>query len=217
MKFAELKKFFTENQNATEEDFNAKADSMIDWDFTRKKIETPEGSKALQSFLDRERTKAVQTFEEKTVPARVEKMLAEKLLEKEKEWKKYHNIKDDPALIEVDKLREELRQARTEAQREKLMGIAKSKLPSELHGFAERFLDEDEERTNLRVESLIDAYNKSVDRVVEMTLKGGKNTPAKGNSNISGKEITRESLKTMSDAEILANPEAALRASGFSY
>lgn len=212
MNYLRLKKFFEENPTATEAEFFAQEDIFFDWDYAKKKVESPEGMKALQSVFDRERTKAIQSFEEKTVPTRVEKILAEKLIEKEKEWKKNHNVKDDPALIEVEKLRQELREAKTEAQREKLMGLAKSKLPSELHNFADRFLDEDEDRTSLRIESLIEAYNQSVNRAVESTLKGGKMTPSRSEGATGGSRFTAAQIEKMTPQERAQNNDALITA-----
>lgn len=214
MKYSELKKFFAENPNATEADFMAQADSFFDWDFTKKKVESPEGMKALQSVFDRERTKAIQSYDEKTVPTKVEKLLAEKLAEREKEWKQQHNIIDDPMAQKIDKLQKQLDQRDAEIKRERLLSAAKSKLPIELQSLADRFLDDDEERTALRVESLMEAYNQSVNQAVSATLKGGKFTPAKTDG-ISGKIITKESIKNMSNEDIIANREEVLKLSGF--
>lgn len=212
MKYSELKKFFAANPEATEEDFNAHADGLMDWDFTRKKIETPEGMKALQSVFDRERTKAIQSYDEKTVPTKVEKLLAEKLAEREKEWKHQNNIIDDPMAQKIDKLQKQLDQRDAEIKRERLLSAAKSKMPSELQSFADRFLDEDEERTSLRVENLLEAYNQSVNKAVESTLKGGKTTPSRSEGVTGGARFTAAQIERMTPQERAQNNDALIAA-----
>lgn len=188
---AEVKAYLAENAKPTKEQLVEMAGK-------------PEGLEALQSVLDRERTKAIDGFKTKGMVAEIEKATAKAVADAEKELKAKHKIHDDPALVEVEKLRKELEQERGEKAKEKLRAKIREAFPEELRDFADHFIGPDEERTGIVVENFkksLDAYGQ---KIVEGKVKGGQYNPGgKGNNNgAPGKIYTREEI-----ANIAKNPQ----------
>lgn len=155
--------------------------------------------------LDRRVSKAVEEFKTKGMQKEIEKAVEKAKQETERELKAKHKIIDDPALLEVEKLRKELESERSEKQKEKLRAKIREKLPEELRDFSDHFIGQDEERTEMVLSNFakqLDAYG---NKLVDAKIKGGKYTPG-GNNNSdktppSGKVWTREEISRMTPEE----------------
>ena len=163
----------------------------------------PEGLEALQSVFDRERTRAIDGFKQKGMLTEIEKATAKAIADAERAIKEKHKINDDPAIVEVEKLRKELESERNEKKREKLRAKVREKLPEELRDIlSDRLLGDDEERTDMILKDFAEKLEAHTNKIVDVKLKGGKYTPNKGSdSTPPGKKWSREEIAKLSPEE----------------
>lgn len=129
--------------------------------------EDSEGKKWHQSYGDAIVTKAIKTYEEKTLPKKVEEEITKRFPPETEEQKQYRELKQQ---FEDEK---QLR-VRTE-MKNKAMAVATEKsLPSTLVDF---FIGADEEATVANLGLLEQAFNAAVQTAVEATFKNNGRTP----------------------------------------
>lgn len=144
------------------------------------------------STVDKRTTKSLETWKTNHLEQLIDEEVKKRFPEKD--------AKD----IELEKLKVEVEKMQREKQREILtnqaMKVASDKkLPLKLVDY---FIGSDEETTNKNLEELDSVFQSSVQAVVEQRLKGDGYAPPNNNNK---SDITLESLKGMSQAEINQN------------
>lgn len=157
-----------------------------------------EGKKFLQSYSDEKVTKALKTFEEKTLPLRVDE-----------EMKKRHP-EETPAEKALRKTEERVAQLERDLKRKELHNLAikyatEKKIPTK---HLEKFLGEDEESTLKNLTEYEETYRDGIKQATEELFKAGgrqaPNPPATG----TGTTINLDTIANMSTEELAKNKEA---------
>jgi len=154
-----------------------------------------EGKKFLQSYSDEKVTKALKTFEEKTLPLRVDE-----------EMKKRHP-EETPAEKALRKTEERVAQLERDLKRKELHNLAikyatEKKIPTK---HLEKFLGEDEESTLKNLTEYEETYRDGIKQATEELFKAGgrqvPQTPATGK----GADLDLEKISKMSKEELAKN------------
>ena len=157
-----------------------------------------EGKKFLQSYSDEKVTKALKTFEEKTLPLRVDE-----------EMKKRHP-EETPAEKALRKTEERVAQLERDLKRKELHNLAikyatEKKIPTK---HLEKFLGEDEESTLKNLTEYEETYRDGIKQATEELFKAGgrqaPNPPTTG----TGTAINLDTIANMTTEELAKNKEA---------
>lgn len=159
----QLKQFLSEN--SSDEDVQSVLSEYAPKPKLEDLLSSEEYSKKFQSLLDSEKSKAVESFKQNTLPQRVEERVKEELSKKDKKdpWQ----IKLEEMEQKQSELMKQLEDKERAENRERLRNkafktVTEKNLPSDLVDY---FLGEDEETTmeNLKVlEETLSSYEKKV-------------------------------------------------------
>ena len=189
MDLQEVKQFLKEN--ADKDDVKAYlAEFQTDEDQVVKKYKE---SQDFKSEIDRETTKAIKTYGDKTVP----KLIEEKVKEKETELELKYNPPKDPT---VEALRKQIDQMQTENQEKEKARVKAERM---------NFLHENIKPEYKSFVKLVDGSLEDDEAIVEylnktaydFSLLQKTTTPQRGDSSSKG-QWTREDLKTKTPEEI---------------
>ena len=154
-----------------------------------------EGKKFLQSYSDEKVTKALKTFEEKTLPLRVDE-----------EMKKRHP-EETPAEKALRKTEERVAQLERDLKRKELHNLAikyatEKDIPTK---HLERFLGEDEESTLKLLSEYEETYAEGVQKKTEKLFKAGGRQAPQSPATGKGADLDLEKISKMSKEELAKN------------
>jgi len=193
MELKEVQDFLNENQSKPEVgEFLNSFKSGVDLPTVQKFLETnDEGKSFLQSLTDSKVTKAISTYESKTLPKKVEDEITKRFPQATEEQKELAKLKSDFEKVQAD------------ARREKLLNKALSfatekKIPTK---FVDKFLAEDEENTLKNIEDFGTYFNEQVRLSVEGKFKDNGRTVETGETHKN--ELSLDEISRMSREELL--------------
>ncbi|MEI2392201.1 DUF4355 domain-containing protein [Priestia megaterium] len=158
--------------------------------------DNPEGKTWLQSFADTRVTEAIKTYENKTLPKKLDEEIAKRYPAETEDQKKLRELQQQMDSLKNENLREALRN--------KALSVATEKnLPSKLVDF---FIGKDEESTISNLGVLEDIFSTSVQQAVEARFKEGGRDPKPPGGN--GETLTAAKIEAMSPEEINKNWDA---------
>lgn len=161
MNLEEIKKFLEENKEDAEVQAFLKELSRPTEESVKEFLDSYQGKKVLQPYLDRHFTKSLETWKQNNL---------EKLIDEE--VKKRYPEKT-PEQIEIEKLRQQIEETERARRREALVNKA-LKLADEKalpKGIIDFFIADDEESTLKNLERLEQEYNAAVQKAVEAKFK----------------------------------------------
>ncbi|MBF7155999.1 DUF4355 domain-containing protein [Bacillus albus] len=153
------------------------------------------GKKWLQSLTDTRVTDAIKTYENKTLPKKIEDEIAKRFPAETEDQKQLRNLKQQFERLEAEK--------QTETLKNKALSIATEKgLPTKLVDY---FIGSDEETTITGLGVLEEVFSLAVQQAVEEKFKqGGRDPKPPGEP---GKALSKEAIEKMTPDEINANWE----------
>lgn len=153
------------------------------------------GKKWLQSLTDTRVTDAIKTYENKTLPKKIEDEIAKRFPAETEDQKQLRNLKQQFERLEAEK--------QTETLKNKALSIATEKgLPTKLVDY---FIGSDEETTVTGLGVLEEVFSLAVQQAVEEKFKqGGRDPKPPGEP---GKALSKEAIEKMTPDEINANWE----------
>lgn len=153
------------------------------------------GKKWLQSLTDTRVTDAIKTYENKTLPKKIEDEIAKRFPAETEDQKQLRNLKQQFERLEAEKQNETLKN--------KALSIATEKgLPTKLVDY---FIGSDEEATVQGLGTLEEVFSLAVQQAVEEKFKqSGRDPKPPGDP---GKPLTKEAIEKMTPDEINANWE----------
>lgn len=200
----DIKAWLKDNDKESKELFK---DHILKSD-VKKFVESDEGWELVKSFFDSKVSKAVDTFKNDKVPSLIEKAIADKKPELEREFRALHKIPKDEN-PEIRELREKMQafekeaiQAKAEkAKLEKITAISKKLSDYQLNDFAEMFLDEDVEKTTARADKFIENLENVLKTKIEAVIGEGKYKPGMSGTKTTPAKWTRDEIKKLSPEE----------------
>lgn len=153
------------------------------------------GKKWLQSLTDTRVTDAIKTYENKTLPKKIEDEIAKRFPAETEDQKQLRNLKQQFERLEAEK--------QTETLKNKALSIATEKgLPTKLVDY---FIGSDEETTITGLGVLEEVFSLAVQQAVEEKFKqGGRDPKPPGEP---GKALSKEAIEKMTPDEINENWE----------
>lgn len=153
------------------------------------------GKKWLQSLTDTRVTDAIKTYENKTLPKKIEDEIAKRFPAETEDQKQLRNLKQQFERLEAEK--------QTETLKNKALSIATEKgLPTKLVDY---FIGSDEETTVTGLGVLEEVFSLAVQQAVEEKFKqGGRDPKPPGEP---GKALSKEAIEKMTPDEINENWE----------
>lgn len=153
------------------------------------------GKKWLQSLTDTRVTDAIKTYENKTLPKKIEDEIAKRFPAETEDQKQLRNLKQQFERLEAEK--------QTETLKNKALSIATERgLPTKLVDY---FIGSDEETTITGLGVLEEVFSLAVQQAVEEKFKqGGRDPKPPGEP---GKALSKEAIEKMTPDEINANWE----------
>lgn len=153
------------------------------------------GKKWLQSLTDTRVTDAIKTYENKTLPKKIEDEIAKRFPAETEDQKQLRNLKQQFERLEAEK--------QTETLKNKALSIATEKgLPTKLVDY---FIGSDEETTITGLGVLEEVFSLAVQQAVEEKFKqGGRDPKPPGEP---GKSLSKEAIEKMTPDEINENWE----------
>ena len=157
-----------------------------------------EGKKFLQSYSDEKVTKALKTFEEKTLPLRVDEEIKKKFPDETQEQKALRTTQERLSQLEKELKRKELLNLAIRTATEK-------KIPTKL---LDRLIGDDEEGTLKNLNEFEEVYRDGIKQATEELFKAGgrqaPNPPTTG----TGIAINLDTIANMTTEELAKNKEA---------
>ncbi|OAH53089.1 hypothetical protein AWH48_12075 [Domibacillus aminovorans] len=144
----------------------------------------------LQSLTDKRVTDAIQTYESKTLPKKLEDEIAKRFPAESETEKQLRELKQQFEQSEAATKREKLRNAALSTATEK-------QLPVKLVDF---FIGQDEESTKANLETFESVFTAAVQQAVDVKFKDGGRDPQPPAA--PGAPLTKESIAAMSNDEI---------------
>ncbi|PEJ40074.1 DUF4355 domain-containing protein [Bacillus wiedmannii] len=153
------------------------------------------GKKWLQSLTDTQVTDAIKTYENKTLPKKIEDEIAKRFPAETEDQKQLRNLKQQFERLEAEK--------QTETLKNKALSIATERgVPTKLVDY---FIGSDEETTITGLGVLEEVFSLAVQQAVEEKFKqGGRDPKPPGEP---GKALSKEAIEKMTPDEINANWE----------
>ncbi|MDX8367852.1 DUF4355 domain-containing protein [Cytobacillus sp. IB215665] len=197
MTLEEIKKFLNENKGKA--DIKAVLIAYLQGDLTVEEAQKMVSeNKTLSSWLDSEKdkhlAKGLETWKTNNLQSEIDKEVKKRFPKKDEKEIELEKIKAQLQKMESEKKREELKNQAIKVANDK-------KLPLDIVDY---FLGEDQETTTKNLASLEKVFNSHTQKIVDERLKGGYKPPGDN----SGKTLTLEAIKNMSEDEINENWDA---------
>jgi Domain of unknown function (DUF4355) len=161
MNLEEVKKFLEENKEDAEVQAFLKELSRPTEESVKEFLDSYQGKKVLQPYLDRHFTKSLETWKQNNLEKLIDEEIKKRFPEK------------TPEQIEIEKLQRQIQDLEKQRQREALVNKA-LKLADEKalpKGIIDFFIADDEETTMKNLERLEQEYQAAVNQAVEAKFK----------------------------------------------